>query len=229
MISHKPLEINSRYILIIAMLYMTVSLAAVAVAYKFVTIGPLIESGATVTFPLTFLLGDIVTEVYGYKVARKLIWFGLACEIVFAFLVTIVVNMHYPKFFHHESDYIYVLGSSIRFVFSGIIADVASSFLNVYIISKWKIFVKGKYFWLRSIAATTLSEFVMVILIILLGFLGTASIGNIMKIMVSAYILHVLYSCIFVWPAWALIIILKKTERIDAYDYTTNYNPFVFD
>lgn len=223
-----PLKLNAKFIIPISMLFITASLAADTIAYKLIHLGPLLEPGATIIFPLTYLIGDVVTEVYGYDIARRLIWFGLFFEFIFAMLVKLVLFLPGASFWHFQQDYEIVLGSLPRFIFAGLVGDIASSFLNIYVISKYKIFMKGKYFWLRSIAATAVSEFALVVLTAYVAFTGKIPIPTMLKLFASAYGLEIIYAIIFVWPALWLVKLLKRLENIDAYDYRINYNPFKF-
>lgn len=225
-IVQRPFELNSKYILPIMMLYLMATLAADVVAYKFVQLGPLIESGATFIFPITYLLGDVVTEVYGYRVARKFIWLNLLCELIFAILILTVIHMQSPSFWHNQVAFNTSLGNTLRFVAAGIIANIVSDFLNVYLISRWKIFMKGRHFWFRSVASTSISELFLVIITGFSAFTGTMSLSQVGKVAASAYVLELFYALIFVWPGWMLIVFLKKREKIDVYDYNVDYNPF---
>lgn len=221
-------RLNSRFILPIMMVYLMATLAADVVAYKWVTLGPLVESGATLLFPITYLLSDVVTEIYGYDMARKFIWLNLTCELIFALLVVAIIHMHSPAFLHNQIYFNHALGNTLRFVCAGVVANLASDFLNIYLISKWKIFMKGKHFWLRSVASTSISELFLVVVPGLLSFAGTMPMDHIVKMMSSAYLLELFYAFIFVWPGWMLILFLKKAEGIDAYDHDINYSPFRF-
>ena len=224
----KSFELNSKYILPILMLYLMATLAADVVAYKFVKFGFLIESGATFLFPITYLLGDVVTEVYGYKIARKFIWLNLLCELIFAILILSVINLKSPPRWQEQPEFDKSLGNILRFVLSGILGNVISDFLNIYLISKWKVIMKGRYFWLRSILSTSISEFVLVIVTGFAAFYGPLNLTKFLQLATSAYILEIAYAFIFVWPGWAIIFFIKKREKIDVYDYETKYNPFVY-
>ena len=227
-VSNDPLKINSKFILPLCMLFITVSLAADAVAYKFASIGPAIVSGATVIFPLTYLIGDVITEVYGYYVNKSLIWSALFCEILFALSVSFVSHMHILANFPYQNDFNHVFDKTIWFVSSGIIADLVSNFLNSMFISKWKISLKGKHFWVRSIVATLISQFIQAIIICPLAFWGVSSKMDVLKIMTSAYVVEIGYAFIFVWPACLLVYYLKKYDKFDAYDIGVSYNPIKF-
>lgn len=225
-LSLEPLKLNSRCILFLAMLFVTASVAADAVAYKFCLIGPLIESGATLAFPLTYILGDIIAEVYGYSMARRVIWFSLGCEIIFATLIWLIVQVPTAPNFPHQAEYKDVFDPILRFVLSCIIGDIISSFINIYAISKFKILLQGKNFILRSIAATAVGEAVMNIIACSLAFFGITPYLMVLKVILYAYLLELFYAAIFAIPALFIIMMLKRLEKIDAYDYNINYNPF---
>lgn len=226
--SNQPFELNTKYLLPLMMLYLMATLAADVVANKFVTLGPLLESGATLIFPLTYLIGDVVTEVYGYQVARKFIWLNLSCEFIFAILILMVINLDSPTSIPHQTEFKYSLGNMLRFVVSGMIANIVSDFLNIYLISRWKIFMKGQFFWFRSIASTAISELLLVVITGFSAFTGTIALMDVAKVAASAYVLEIAYAILFVLPGWWLIMFLKKAEGLDVYDYHVNYNPFYY-
>jgi len=221
-------ELNSRYLLPLMMLYLMATLAADVVAYKFVAIGPLIESGATLIFPFTYLIGDVVTEVYGYHIARKFIWLNLICELIFALLVIGIIHLESPAHMNSQAAFILSLGNLLRFVLSGVLGNICSDFLNVYLISSWKILTRGKLFWLRSLVSTALSELVLILITGFSAFTGAVHFNDVLKIAGSAYLMEIFYALIFVWPSWALIIFLKNAEGLDVYDHQINYNPFYY-
>lgn len=226
--SNQPLKLNSRFILPISMLYLTAMLAADVVAFKFADISGITLSGATIVFPFTYLFGDVIAEVYGYDIARRIVWLGLASEFLFALIIKCVIVLPYAHFANYYNAFQIADGSMLRFVTGGILGNIASSFLNIYLISKWKIMAKGRIFWLRSIVATAISELVIIAFAVLIGFTGQMSIEMAIKIIAWAYGLEIIYAIIFVWPAWGISTLLKNKEGIDSYDYGVNYNPFRF-
>lgn len=221
-----PLKLNSKYILILVILYITVLLTSDAVSFKFVDYDHMVVSGVTILFPFTYLLGDVIAEVYGYDIARKLIWFGSAAEIIFALLIAFVIALPYPKYANYGADYTVVFGSLLRFIFFGVLANLICALLNVYLISKLKVKIKGQLFWLRSIFSTAVSELVLCGFAVLGGFTGRLSLTEAMHIFMWTYLLELFYSVVFVWPAWGISAFLKRADNIDAYDTKTNYNPF---
>jgi uncharacterized integral membrane protein (TIGR00697 family) len=221
-------QLNSKCLVYISMLYVTISIAAAVLAYRFIQIGPATVSGATVIFSFNFLVIDIIAEVYGFRVSRKIIWTGLMYELLFALLMEIIIYLPYPSFWNMNQDYQNVLGSTLRFVLSGIIADVVGMFSSAYLISRWKLFLKGKYFGLRSIGATIISDFFMTLIIGLSAFFGKINFYEFFIILISGYILHVLYAIFFVWIAVITANFIKRIENINTFDVNINYNPFSF-
>lgn len=222
----EPLKLNSKCIVFIAMLYITCSVAAASVAYFFTGFSPIVISGASILFPITYLLSDIVTEVYGYSTARKLIWLGLVCEVIFTVLITFVIQLPFSDLVSNHPDYNGVYNHIIRFVLSSIVGDVVSSFANIYLMSKSKILLKGKKFVVRSIASTLIGELILNIIICSMAFYDVSNFGTTLKITFSGYLLELAYAVIFSYPALFLIILLKRIERRDAYDIDVNYNIF---
>ncbi|MDF1655819.1 MAG: queuosine precursor transporter [Coxiellaceae bacterium] len=221
-------KLNSKYLLALAVFYVVFCLSADVLAFRFTQFGPVVESGATLLFPLTYLISDIITEVYGYNVAKMLVWLILLSELLFALLLRLVNLAPNASFFHDAHAYNVVINPILHFVVAGIIANIASDFVNIYLISKWKISSKGKYFWLRSIGSTAISEFILVLVVVLLGFSSTLNWHNLIHIMLCAYGLELFYAVIFVWPGCIIAKFLKKSEGLDVYDYKINYNPFRF-
>ncbi len=221
-----PLKLNSKYLLIIIMAYFVAILSADVVAYKFVSIGGITLSGATIVFPLTYLFSDVITEVYGYNIAKKIIWLSLIGELIFSMIIKGVISLPSANFENYQNAFELTDGSMYLFVIGGIIGNITSSFLNIYLISKWKILLSGRLFWIRSILSTAISELLIIGVAVIIGFSNRLSLHQQITVFSWAYFIEIIYACVFVWPAWALSLFLKKSEGIDSYDYNVNYNPF---
>jgi len=214
------------YITLLAMLYVTTTLTSVVLAYRTIAIGPFIIPGGTVIFPLAYFLGDVVAEVYGYKFSRQLIWFSVISNFAFASVIMIVIHLPAPTYLISANTYKQVLNHTLRFVCSGTTGCIISSFVNIYIISKSKIYLHGKYFWLRSTIATAFGELTLTTIVALLTFTGIVPGTTIFTIIVSAFTFKIIYGLIAVWPATILASFLKRTENTDVYDFNTNFSPF---
>ena len=153
------------------MAYVTVSLAADIVAFKFASFFGFVESGATLIFPFTYILGDVMCEVYGWKITMRIVWLALVCEGLFALLISLIIHMPAYGIGEFQDQYINVLGSMWLFIVGGIVSNAVAGLLNIYFMSKWKILAQGKKFWLRSILSTCISEFILIIITVLIAFL----------------------------------------------------------
>lgn len=222
-------NLNAKYILLLAMLYVAASTSADAVAYNFSSFFGFLESGATIIFPVTYILGDIISEVYGWKTAMKIVWLGLLSEAIFALLI--LLDLHLKPYTHNTiplKEFEAVLGKTWLFVTGGIISNAIAGLLNVFFISKWKVRMAGKFFWLRSLVSTCISEFILIVLTIIIAFLPYYGFKFTGKVFIDAYILEMIYAILFVIPAQLIVWGLTRAESIDNYDYDISYNPFNF-
>lgn len=210
------------------MLYLTITLLAGAMVNKMVVLFPGYVQGGAIITPLWYTIADIITEVYGYQISRQILICSLVCQFVFSLLGLTIIHLPSPDFWHGQQDYNFVFGNTLRIYFSGLIAYVVSGFLNIYCISKWKILMMGKYFWIRNIGASTISEMVYTALIIPMISFGNLPIKEILIIIVSSYGLKVVYACFASVPATYLANLLKRIENVDVYDDKTDFRPFMF-
>jgi queuosine precursor transporter len=215
-----------RYKNLLLALYITFLLLVVVLANRFVILGGLLEPGGIFIFPLTFLVCDIIGEVYGYSLPRQFIWMGALCELIFAVVATSIVHLPYPAYWHYWNDYDVVFNPTIRYVFSGLLGLLAGEFLNIYLLIKWKIKLQGKLFWLRSIVSTAFGQATLSIIVDISAFTGSVPMKSLTWMMFCGFAVKMLYAIVLVYPAWLIVKFLKKKENIDIYDFGTNFNPF---
>ena len=215
-----------KYLVLLVMLYLTAVLASVVTGYKMVKIGSFVSNGGLFIYPLTFTVADIVAEIYGYSCARKMIWSSIICDYIFAFSISAIVRLPSPENWHYDRAYHEVLGHTLRFVFAGTLSVLISSFINIYVISKWKVLLKGRYFWLRSLGSTAVGEIALNSIGLLIGFAGIQPVSQIIELGITMYLVMLAYSAVTATPLTFLVYYLKKKEGIDIYDYNLNYNPF---
>jgi len=217
---------QSGYLLFLAMIYLTIMLSSGVLTHRLIQMGPVYTMAGTLIAPLWFTVSDVTAEIYGYKVARKLVWFGFICQAIFAIVCNFLIRIPSPDFLDNQAAYFTVLGSILHTCLSAFVAYVLAGFINIYLISKWKILLTGRYFWLRSLGASTISEFIFTVLAVFLIQMGKLSLSQMLTIMATSYALKVVYAIILAFPANLLTMIIKKADRIDIYDHHTNFNPF---
>ncbi|HEX2952862.1 MAG TPA: queuosine precursor transporter [Bacillota bacterium] len=181
---------------------------------------------AVILFPITYIFGDILTEVYGFRNARLAIWIGFAANLLMTVFFTLTIILPYPSFWKGQSAYASVLGMTPRIVAASTLAYLAGEFSNSMVLSRLKIWFKGRRLWIRTIGSTVIGEGLDTIVFISLGFAGTMPLAVLLGMMGAQYLWKVTYET-FVTPLTYLAIRwVKHYEGIDVYDYTVNYNPF---
>lgn len=220
-----PSQKGYKLLLLLAMLYLTADLASCALTYKFAQIHFLFFSVETLIFPITYVITDMITEVYGYNVARQLIWIVFLCDFLFALTTMLLVKIPSPTL-QIQQTYNFVFADLLRGSVAEIAGVLCGIFMNIYAISKLKIFTRGKYFWLRSIGSSTIGEAVLVLVAMPIMFLGRSSIHDLMILMLFSYLYKIVFAMVAAYPATLIVALLKKVEKIDVYDYSVNFNPF---
>ena len=156
-------------------LYVTFLLSTVCLAGRITQIGYMLEPGGIFVFPLTFSICDIVGEVYGYAYPRLFIWVGVLAEFIFSIIAITVSHLPAPEFFTQTGVYELVFDPTIRYVCSGLIGLLVGELTNVYLLSKWKIFLKGRFFILRSLLSTAFGQALLTITVDMLNYSGKLS------------------------------------------------------
>ena len=217
---------SAKYLLLFTMLFMTLLLAGTVLARKIVGIGWLTLPASTMLLAGSYALGDIITEVYGYTIMRQLIWFSVICGYVFSVLIELVKYLPSPSYWHFQHEFDTVFSITFLFTTVGSIGILIGALLNSYAISKWKILLCGKRFWLRSLLASCVGETCHVLVAYPILFWSTVPAQDMPKLMISGVLYRIFCSSVATIPASIIVIWLKRAEGIDTYDYKTNFNPF---
>ena len=217
---------TSKYFLYIAILFVVVLMISNTVAVKLIQIGPFIFAGAIFIFPISYIFGDILTEVYGYKASRKIIWSGFVAIVFMSLCYWFVQVLPFPGFWQNQSAYEIILGAVPRIVLGSIIAYFVGEFTNSYVLSKMKIWSKGKKLWMRTIGSTIVGEGVDSVIFGVIAFAGVVPFSGLVTLIVSGYLAKVAYEVILTPVTYLIVNKLKKAEGIDVYDRGVNYNPF---
>lgn len=211
-IINPKIDFKITILLILAMLYVTIDLTANVLVYKLVTVGPVVQPGGIFIYPLTFLMGDIIAELYGYKMARFVAYFDIFCTFIFSIAALIIINLPSPSYWQFSEHYQQVLGHLLRInvsVFLGLIVGVT---LNIYLISKWRRLVGGRYFWLRSVGSTAIGEGMLLVISGVMVFYGTMPTSDMVNLLIVDYIIRMLYAVVGGIPATILVYVLRSSE-----------------
>ncbi len=179
-------------------------------------------------FPISFIFGDILTEVYGYAAARRVIWAGFAGLAFASLMAWVVVALPPAPFWENQEVYEIAFGSAWRVALASLIAFWAGEFANSFVMAKMKILTQGKYLWSRTIGSTIVGEGVDSILFYPLAFYNSGIIPNdkLILVMFAQFVAKTLVEIVFTPFIYKIINFLKKKEGVDHYDHDTNFNPF---
>lgn len=177
-------------------------------------------------FPISYIFGDILTEVYGYARARKVVWAGFGAIIFASFMSWVVVSLPPAMGWNDQKAYESVFGQTPRIVFASLAAFFAGEFMNSYVLAKMKIFTSGKYLWTRTIGSTIVGEGVDSIVFYPLAFLGVWETRLVVTVMISNYVIKVVWETLVTPVTYKVVGFLKRAEHEDYYDYDTDFTPF---
>ncbi len=216
------------YVYFFMMLFVTIFIACDITAFRMtVFFGHTIPTSGLI-IPLVFSLGDLVAEVYGYHISRKLIWNSLVCQFIFGILITIAIHFPSPSGNSENIHYNVVFQHIIRTNITSCLSVTSGMFTNAFLMSKLKIRMNGRGFWVRTILSSSVSEFVLCFVAYSVLYAGLKSVGEIWHIIITVWY----YKLAFAMGA-ALIIpslsrVVKRAEKSDVYDFNVNYNPFLY-
>jgi len=204
---------HSKHIIFFSMLCMMLMLCKSIFSYRLVEIGALTLQAGQLIAPLWFTTSDIIAEVYGYKTAKYILTAGLACQIIFSIICMIFVHLPYPSFWHEEAAFQIVLGDMWRVSFAVLFSFFISGLINIKLIYNWKLLLHGKYFWLRSIGASGLSEILYSILATSIIQYGKLNLSVIISIIIASASLKIIYSIVLAFPAHIIAFLVSKSEK----------------
>ena len=180
-------------------------------------------------FPLTYLIADILTEVYGYSQARSAIWMSLFCSLIAAIVVTLAMLVPPASFFKNEAAFQTVFSSSLRIFIAGLLAIFTGDICNSYVLAKIKIWNNGKHLWFRFVTSTIIGEGVNTLIFFGIAFWGILPTSNLIQSILMGWALKTGVEVILLPVTYPLVRWLKKVEGVDYYDYKTNFSPFITD
>jgi len=213
-----------RFIIITA-LFITCLITANIIGAKVVSIGPFILPAAVALFPLSYIFGDILTEVYGYKQARRVIWLGFICNLIFVFFAWIGQILPAAELWENQEAYESILGYTPRLLIASFAAYLVGEFVNSFVLARLKVATKGRWLWLRTISSTILGQGLDTTIFILGAYLGAPFFTPVM--ILHHWIAKVVFEVVATPLTYKTVNYLKRKESIDTYDYKTNFNPFL--
>lgn len=218
-----------KYYDIILAVFAAILLISNLAGTKLIAFGPIITDGGAILFPISYILGDVLTEIYGYKYARRAIWVGLGVMLLAVLCFTIVRYMPPAPEYIAQASYEAVLGFFPRIVAASLAAFLTGSFLNSFVLAKLKIKTKGKKLWLRLIGSTVVGELCDTVVFAFVAFGGILQGMNMLTYILIGWIFKTVVEIVFLPITYRVIDKMKQIEKVDAYDDKTNFTPFSVD
>ena len=185
-------------------------------------------SGAMLLFPITYIFGDIFTEIYGYAASRRAIWLGFFGTALLYAVSAIVIALPADPEFKHQEAFVTVFGILPRILVASLAAFWAGEFANSYTMAKLKLITRGRWLWTRTVGSTVVGQLVDTTLVIVITFAGVFTPGKLFQIIWQGYLLKVAYEVLATPVTYVVINWLKRAEHVDTFDTHTNFNPFRF-
>jgi uncharacterized integral membrane protein (TIGR00697 family) len=195
-------------------------------AAKLSTLGGVTFGAGILFFPLGYVIGDVLTEVYGYARARRCVWAGFVAMLFMALMSWVVVALPPAAGWPGQSAYEAVFGSTWRIVFASLVAFWAGEFANSFVLARMKVLTQGRHLWMRTIGSTIVGQGVDSLLFYPLAFYGQWSNAQVLTVMVTNWAMKVGWEALLTPVTYMVVNMLKRREGLDVYDEATDFTPF---
>lgn len=218
----KPLK----HLPVITGLFVAVLLISNVASSKIVLLGPFTFDGGTILFPLSYIFGDILTEVYGYAQSRRVIWTGFGAALLMTLVFALVGLLPPAADWNGQTAWQAILGATPRIVLASLLAYLAGEFSNSIVLARLKVRTAGRFLWVRTIGSTLIGEGVDTAIFCVVAFYGTLPNELLGAIIASNYVFKCGVEILLTPVTYAIVGYLKRSEGEDYYDSGTNFNPF---
>jgi uncharacterized integral membrane protein (TIGR00697 family) len=207
-------------------LFLTCLLVSNVIAGKLTLVFGLVLPSAVILFPITYILADVFTEVYGFRKTRIVIWSGFAANALMSAIFVAAIALPFPPFFKDQEAYAKVLGLTPRMAGASLVAYWAGEFANSATLSILKKLTKGRYLWTRTVSSTVVGQGLDTALFIGLGFVGSVPLAVLLQMMIAQYAFKVAYEVLLTPLTYLVVGRVKAREGVDTFDRGIAYNPF---
>jgi len=229
------MNVSLRFV-VVAAIFITCLITANIIAVKLISLGiapiklggfefPAPLPAAIIIFPLSYIFGDILTEVYGYRQARRVIWLGFFCNLIAVFAIWLGQEIPPASIWEGQESYERILGYTPRLLGASFLAYLVGEFANSFILAKLKIKTKGRFLWARTIGSTVVGQGLDASVFISIAFIGTMPGAVVASSIFTHWLVKTGYEVVATPFTYTLVNYLKKKEGIDTYDYDTDFNP----
>jgi hypothetical protein len=216
---------STRFVIVVA-IFVTCLITANITAVKLVDLFGFVLPAAIIIFPLSYIAGDILTEVYGYRQARRVIWLGFFCNLIAVAAIWIGQVLPSASFWDGQGAYERILGYAPRLLLASFLAYLVGEFANSFILAKMKIATRGRWLWTRTIGSTLVGQGLDSLVFITLAFVGTIPKESLILTILTQWFAKTIYEVAMTPLTYMVVNFLKRKEGFDVYDHDTRFNPF---
>lgn len=223
----KPPLAYSPWFVLVTSVFITCLITANITAVKLVSVFGLVLPAAIIIFPISYIFGDILTEVYGYRRARQVIWLGFVCNLIAVVAIWVGQVLPPASFWDGQQAYERILGYTPRLLAASFLAYLVGEFANSFVLAKMKIATSGRWLWTRTIGSTLVGQALDSLVFITLAFAGTIPWTGLASAIVTQWLAKSIYETAATPLTYAVVNLLKRKEGIDVYDHDTRFNPLL--
>lgn len=227
MSKHETEARYSNWFIVIVAIFITSLITANIIAVKLMNVFGLILPAAVIIFPISYIFGDVLTEVYGYRQARKVIWLGFVCNLLTVIAIWIAQILPAASFWDGQAAYERILGYTPRILIASFLAYLGGEFANSFVLAKMKIATNGRWLWMRTIGSTLVGQGLDSIVFMTIAFVGTIPVGGLASAIVIQWLTKSVYEAVATPLTYSIVNFLKRKEGIDVYDHETRFNPLL--
>jgi uncharacterized integral membrane protein (TIGR00697 family) len=219
---------GSPYFLVIVALYVTSLITANTVAVKILEFGPWVSDAGIITFPIAYIVGDVLTEVYGYAAARRVIWLGFFCNAIAVGAFQLAGALPAEATWDGGDAYSRIFASTPRLLFASACAYLVGEFVNSFVLAKLKIATEGRWLWTRTIGSTMVGQVFDSMIFVMVAFAGTMPGSLLREMIITGWVLKTAYETLATPLTYLVVNRLKRVEGVDVYDRDTDFRPVSF-
>lgn len=209
----------------IVALYVTTLITANTVAVSVLDLGPFSADAGTLTFPIAYIVGDILTEVYGFKIARRVIWLGFICNLFAVGVYQLAMQFPTHNDAAFDSGFEMIFSSTPRILLASMAAYLVGSFTNSIILSRLKVLTNGKHLWVRTIGSTIAGQGLDTVIFVLIAFAGVFPREIVWEMIYTNWIIKIGLEILATPVTYRVIALFKRKEGVDVYDIDTSFSP----
>ena len=216
---------HSTWFVVVVAIFITCLLIANIIAVKLVNIFGLTVPAAIVIFPISYICGDVLTEVYGYRRARQVIWLGFACNLLAVVAIWAGQMLPGAAFWDAQAAYVRILGFTPRLLVASFCAYLVGEFANSVVMARMKVLTEGRLLWTRTIGSTIVGEGLDSLIFVTIAFMGIIPAPAILNAILTQWLFKVAYETLATPLTYVVVNFLKRQEGLDIFDRDTSFNP----